>query len=366
MAATVSLCMIVRNEERHLHRCLSSVADLVDEIVIVDTGSTDGTKTVAAGFTDLVRDFVWVDDFSAARNFAFSLASMDFQMWLDADDFLKPEDRELFRQTKETLSPDTDVVRARYNVAFDNAGNCTMTYFRERLLRRATGFRWQGRVHECITPSGKIEHAGFAVTHGRDTPGDPARNLRIYGLMRDAGEAFSPRDTYYYARELYYHKRYREAAEGIAVFLDQGGGWIEDLVSACGIMALCYYALGDPGSALRAYLRSLEFGRPRSEICCNIGQHFLDRERWETAAYWYETALVVAPYERDGFLNPDCHGYRPYIQLCVCHDRLGNRERARHFNEMAGRLKPQDAAVLANRTYFENLERQGLLPPGKK
>lgn len=63
----ISLCMIVKNEEKILARCLDSVADLVDEIVIVDTGSTDATKKIAANYTDKIYDFTWVDDFSAAR-----------------------------------------------------------------------------------------------------------------------------------------------------------------------------------------------------------------------------------------------------------------------------------------------------------
>ena len=75
---TISLCMIVKNEEKILRRCLDSVADLVDEIVIVDTGSQDETKRIAAEYTKFVYDFQWVDDFSAARNFAFSKATQEY------------------------------------------------------------------------------------------------------------------------------------------------------------------------------------------------------------------------------------------------------------------------------------------------
>ena len=68
----ISACLIVKNEEAVLERCLDSIRDLVEEIIIVDTGSTDRTKEIAANYTEKVYDFAWVDDFAAARNFAFS------------------------------------------------------------------------------------------------------------------------------------------------------------------------------------------------------------------------------------------------------------------------------------------------------
>ena len=73
--ATVSLCIIVKNEEAVLARCLESIRAGVEEIIIVDTGSDDATKEIASRYTDLVYDFAWRDDFSAARNFSFSKAS---------------------------------------------------------------------------------------------------------------------------------------------------------------------------------------------------------------------------------------------------------------------------------------------------
>ena len=79
---TVSLCMIVRDEEAVLERCLESVRDAVDEIIIVDTGSTDGTKDIGRKYTGKIYDLPWQDDFAAARNFAFFKGTMDYLMWL--------------------------------------------------------------------------------------------------------------------------------------------------------------------------------------------------------------------------------------------------------------------------------------------
>ena len=141
---SISLCMIVKDEEKVLARCLDSVKDAVDEIIIVDTGSRDGTKEVAGGYTGYIYDFPWQDDFSAARNEAFSKASMEYCMWLDADDVLPGGSAEKLLQLKEELPTDTDMVMMPYYTAFDQRGEPVFVFYRERLLRRKAGFRWQG------------------------------------------------------------------------------------------------------------------------------------------------------------------------------------------------------------------------------
>ena len=98
---TISLCMIVKNEEAVLGRCLESIQDVVDEIVIVDTGSTDKTKEIAARYTDKIYDFPWCDDFSAARNFAFSNGTGESLLWMDADDVFPTVEKRKFFNLKE-------------------------------------------------------------------------------------------------------------------------------------------------------------------------------------------------------------------------------------------------------------------------
>ena len=353
--ATISLCMIVKDEEQVLARCLESVKGAVDEIVVVDTGSTDRTREIARGYTARVYDFAWVDDFAAARNFSFSRAKMDYILWLDADDLLLPADREALMELKGTL--DADVVMMRYNVAFDEGGNPTFSYYRERLLRRAANFCWEGAVHEAITPAGKVVYSEIAVTHRKQGPRDPGRNLRILERLLAKGEALDPRQRFYYARELFDAGRYREADAAFQAFLDGGDGWVENEIDACRQQALCRRALGDEEGALRSLLRSFCYGAPRAELCCELGRVFFDREDWRTAAFWYELAATRPRDDRSGgFVLPDCYGYIPYLQLCVCHDRLGDRERARSCNELAAALKPEDPAVLHNRAYFAALD----------
>ena len=353
---SVSLCMIVKNEEEVLERCLDSAAGLVDEIVIVDTGSTDRTKEIAARFTNLIFDFPWGDDFAAARNESFAHATMDYCMWLDADDVLLEEDRAAFLKLKESLDPDVSVVMAPYHTGFDESGRVTFSYYRERLIKNHAGMVWEGAVHEAVTPVGQIFYGDFAVTHRKTGSGDPGRNLRIYQAQLDRGEVLSPRQQFYYGRELYYHQRWEEALAVFADFLAQGQGWVENNIDACCHCAYCREKLGQGDGALTALLCTFAYDRPRAEVCCELGRWFFQRERYSQAAYWYALALTCPRDDRrGGFVSPDCYGYLPCIQLCVCHSRLGDQKRAEEFNELAAVCKSDDPAVAHNRAYFQSL-----------
>ena len=111
---TVSVCMIVKNEEKVLARCLDSLKGLYEELIIVDTGSTDSTKEIAAGYTDKIYDFSWTGSFSEARNFSFSKATMEYIYSADADEILNEENRQKFLELKQCLLPEIDIVQMIY------------------------------------------------------------------------------------------------------------------------------------------------------------------------------------------------------------------------------------------------------------
>lgn len=352
--STIALCMIVKNEEEVLGRCLDSVADLVDEIIIVDTGSTDRTREIAGRYTEKIYEFPWRDDFAAARNFSFEQAQADYCMWLDADDVLTEEDRAGFRKLKEELLPQADVVMLRYHTAFGADGAPTFSYYRERILRNHAGYRWEGAVHEAISPRGAVVYSPVAITHRKEAPGDPDRNLRIFERLLSEGKNLAPREQFYYARELTYHRRYDEAVEVLEAFLGMGWGWVENKIEACRLLADCYDVLGRRREALRALLESFAFDAPRAETCCELGRRLMEAEDFRGAAYWYELALACKRDDTSGaFVSPDCYGYLPCIQLCVCCHRLGQREDAVRWNERAGTFKPEDGAYLFNKIFFE-------------
>ena len=197
----ISLCMIVRDEELALPRCLDSVEGIFDEIIIVDTGSTDKTREIAEKRVGKVYDFKWIDDFSAARNYALSLAKGDWLMWLDADDVIEGENRGLLKEQIASLDTEQpDVVMLPYNVGFDECGRVTLSYERERIFRAAAGLRFEGAVHEAVAPRGKVVHGQAAVSHrklrpnpagtrkARETRARPANEILLRPRARRGGK----------------------------------------------------------------------------------------------------------------------------------------------------------------------------------
>lgn len=351
--ATISLCMIVKNEEDNLAACLNSVHGIADQIVIVDTGSDDGTKKIASAFGAEVYDFEWISDFSAARNYSFSKAIMDYVLWMDADDVILPADRERLLTYKHEISPDTDVVYFTYNTGFNLDGEVSFSFRRERLLKRSMGFRWQDPVHEFLRVWGTlVVRADIAISHMKNHNAPYSRrNLEIYEKQLENGVELSPRGQFYYARELKNHSENQRAIAVFSDYLKKGLGWTEDCINACLDLALLHEN-EDYQKALTWLFRSFVYDLPRSEVCCNVGRIYVNHNDLKKAAYWYELAAVLEIPDTSGFVQLDYYSYIPNIQLCLIYDRMGEREKAIEHHEKAKAQQPNNPSVLHNEAYF--------------
>jgi glycosyltransferase involved in cell wall biosynthesis len=166
--------MIVRNEAHQLDRCLAPVAALFDDIVVVDTGSHDGTREAARRYTPHVVEFPWRDDFSAARNESLRHARGDWIFWLDADDRVSPENVDRLRQVLAGLGerPQAFLMQTVLHLNDQDRDRQRITSHL-RLFRRHENLRWQRRVHEALTPwptalgyelvfsDVRVEHLGY-------------------------------------------------------------------------------------------------------------------------------------------------------------------------------------------------------------
>lgn len=354
MAPLLSLCMIVKDEEEVLSRALDGVSPFCDEIVIADTGSTDSTVEIARRYTDRVFDFEWTDDFAAARNFSFSKAAGEYVMWLDADDIVTPENGERLKKLRERLireAPDT--VMCRYDAAFDAQGRTTFSYIRERVLKREGCPPWQGFVHECISPFGKIVFSHFTVRHG-ETPGKVRgrRNLDIYQRHVAAGEKLDARHMLYYGRELTAHRLYREA-EGVLEDAVRDSEWDVGRIEACKVLADCLLAQGKREKAVETLFSSFRFGEPRAQVLCKLGAIFRAEGRLKEAVYWYTASLSAKDFTLLGdFDQPEYRTVIPLVELTACFWQLGEKEKAFKCHTAALELSPDHPAVRFNEDFF--------------
>ncbi len=353
---SISLCMIVKNEEDVLSRCLNSIKDVVDEIIIVDTGSSDNTKKIAKNFTDKIYHFNWCDDFAKARNYSFSKATKDYILWLDADDVILPKDVKLLKSLKNDIDKNTDIVMMKYNMGTNDDDNTpSLSYYRERLIKNFKNYKWVGRIHEVITPTGNVIYSDIAITHKKIHISDPLRNLRIFEKMIEENEKLDTRQKFYYAREIYYSGNFTKAIEKFNDFLNEDDKWVENTISALLDLSICYNKIDDKQNEISTLFKSFEYDIPRSQTCCYIGNYFLRNNNINQAIYWYKLAsTLTSNLESGGFYETDYFNFIPYIQLCVCYYKLGDIKNSIKYNDMAGKFKPNDSSYLTNKEFFKN------------
>lgn len=352
--------MIVRNEEEVLEQCLESVDEVCDEIIIVDTGSTDRTKEIAQKFTNKIMDFQWIDDFSAARNYSFSLATKEYILWLDADDILLQRDLEKLKTLKRCLDPSVDSVSMKYILSFDEYYNPSFYLRRNRLVKRTNNFKWRGPVHEYLEVRGRIVNADIAVIHRKEekksTHSPSNRNLQIYEKLLASGEEFSPRNLFYYANELKDHKRMKDAITYYNKFLDTGRGWVEDRIRACLYLADIYRILNKEEMEMEVLLKTFHFEYPRPESSCRLGDLFQKEGNFRMAVYWYYTAISNKPESPQGFHHEAFSTWYPHLSLCKCHWKLGEVDKAIEHNDIVAITRPNDPRVLYNQEFFRKNE----------
>lgn len=358
--------MIVKNETKTIARCLESVAGIADEIVIVDTGSQDDTKEIAARFTPRVLDFQWDDDFAAARNFAFEQATMDYIMWLDSDDILLPGDRAKLLELKSIISPEVDAVSMAYHVSFDANDNLTSSSRRLRLVRRTSGFTWVGVVHEDLETAGpyKLLNSDIVVTHQKEiaASGPARRNLDIFERHIARGATLRPTDVFNYARELQMHKDFENAITHYLQFLDSGNVTPELAIITLNNLATCYYMVGKPDKEWECTLKSLEIDVPRPEFSCRFGERFIAQEKFPQAIFWYELALKNPAADPNSW-SVDNHPFTtwlPHKQLGLCYYRIGDYVRSLEHNKAARAYRPDDAEIATNVKFLEDLLNQAV------
>jgi len=235
----VSIALIVKNEESCLEKCLESVKD-ADEIVVVDTGSTDKTVEIAKKYTDKIFHFKWVDDFSKARNFAKSKCLGDWILSVDADHQIL-SDMDLIRSECERLEREGHKVGAVKS----------QTHFRSVLFKNCDEVYWEREIHETLNLSGVETKIEEVYGHSDSHKLDPDRNLRI--LLKSEK---TPRTKFYLGREYFEKKNYDESIKWMEDYLKEAT-WTPEIAEAYLTISKCYWFSQQGSKAREVCLKTI-------------------------------------------------------------------------------------------------------------
>lgn len=388
----LSLAIIAKNEEENLRNCLASVRQFVDELVVVDTGSTDGTRAVAVQFGASVIDFspithpdafflddaetcrrfgydvpgtysnvIQFADFAAARNVSFEHCTGDYILWVDSDDVVEGAEN-LPKIVGDLAKRNLPMGFLAYDYARDHLGRVFYRQWRERIIRRGLG-NWVNDVHEVFMPSTQVpaivRYDDVKMSHRRkaDRPGMPNRNYKLLlrmlsrGQMRAPGSQPDPRTLFYLGQE----SRFIEPRRAVG-FYDmylRSSGWDEERSAAH--MALGQLFEGNVvglDDITEAWNRAnKEYGTAWAEKPDNpdglfgmarVAHH---RGRWSDCARFTERALAIGNTDSMLGANPMDRLYRPYFFYNVALNQLGRVAEAAAACEKGLAACPDDPGI---------------------
>ena len=329
---TVSVCMIVKNEEHCLDRCLKSLVPVADEIIIVDTGSTDSTKEIAAKYTDRIYDFAWTGSFSDARNYSFSLAGCDYIYCADADEELDKENIDKFIQLKNTLLPEIEIVQMYYCNQLEN--NTIYNFDKElrpKLYKRVRSFIWNEPIHEQVLLTPVIYDSDIEIIH-RPASVHAGRDLERFEKMISDGETISKRLLDIYIKEMYIagdENNYLAASDYFEKMCDMDDIDEDDLICALTIALKASIIAKDVNKQFRYALRGAAT-KGCSELCCELGNVFYEQGDYSEAAMWYYNAA----FETEPLINIRSKKEIPLNAIIDCYEKLGDKDRAEEFRAL--------------------------------
>jgi tetratricopeptide (TPR) repeat protein len=364
---SLALCVIARDEERFIAKCLDSARPFVDEIVLLDTGSTDATREIARAHGARVEEFAWCDDFAAARNAAIEAATADWILMLDADEQLEPTSGPLLRK----LATELPAGMIAFAISIENrrlTDEESIFHAVNRFFPRSPDVRYQGSIHEDLcylpdpagstaymAPSIRVIHYGYDPAVYAAKAKDE-RNMRLLELEIERHPE-NIRMLYHLGQQHFVASRHRAAADAFARFIEHAARlapyyrvdayrlWIESLTT-----------LGDEDQ-LNRIAQQAEAGNALSALAREmLALHDLRNGRLASAKRHLRCALD--PGAPMGIATPPgAGGWRTRLLLAETYERLGERESALSelqaaFAELPQRLQYTVARQAAQLTWI--------------
>lgn len=334
----ISICMIVKNEAKILDKCLQKLALFGYEIIIVDTGSTDDTKTIAYQYTDKVFDYVWQQDFAAARNYAADKAAEEYILFIDSDEIVTKADK-LALETEIKAHP-KDIGRlllfndyCRGNEAYSSKERISRLYPKKY-------YRFEGKIHEQIVNqegNAKVFYDIPIEMHHEGYAGD--LNTRKLKAQRNIDllknhielEGEDPYLLYQLGKSYYLQEEYQAAyawfEKAVAYDLNPNLEYVQDLIESYG------YSLLNTGQYAKALLLENIYQdfAASADFVYLMGLIYMNNAKFTEAIRELYKATGMKEYKVEGV-----NSFRAYYNIGVIYECLGMKNKARDFYEQCG------------------------------
>lgn len=339
----ISVCIIAKNEERNIERCLSSLFPYGFELVVVDTGSTDRTKEIAAKYTDKIYDFVWTDNFSEARNFSLQMASNNWIFMMDCDEWIESidvEEMEYFRKKHPNYAG--SITRKNLSGTPDNPS--IYNDRTERLFSRKH-YHYTGTIHEQLVPKHREEfktlllkttigHSGYLLTD-QEFIEKAKRNLKL--LFQQMVE--NPNDPYVYFQIGKSYQAIDDFQKAVPFFekalsfdLDPSLAFTTMLMVQYGN---CLLFIGQPQKALNIYREVYDGYEHSADFVFMMGLIYLNNHMYEEALDEFQKATTFDFSNDEGVTT-----YKSYHQIGRILNMAGEKEMAAKYFRLCGEFAP--------------------------
>ena len=336
---TVALCMIVKNEEDILPKTFPQFNKLFDEIIVVDTGSSDNTKNIIKSYGVVPVEFEWVNDFAKARNESIKNAKSDWIVWLDADEYINDED---FIKLKDILSrADSDCYSIKVLEAKEGGFQAFGYLWRDKVFKNHCGLHFEREINEGIFDSNsnsalslkinvEIYHLGGAIALSQNLKRKAKkeeRNIKLYNnLLKKNPKDFRANmllgKSYLIAQKLNEaYECFKKASE----YAMDTEGRESNLVDA----SFCSVHLGKYSEAKDLLLQALKLNKKNAGAACNLGLVFIKENNPAETIKLLE-AIIDDPYPKDKTysVNMNYYTYQRYVYLAQAYLILGNVQKA--------------------------------------
>lgn len=349
----LSICLIAKNESKHLKRLVDSLENIQDEIILVDTGSSDDTVQVAKELGMKVYERPWDDSFCRARNYSCSFASGEWIFCPDCDEVIRNPHE--FLKFLKSVDPSVNQVALHLHIAWDHEGRPTSVFPSQRCFRRGT-HEWRGDIHEYLSPL-----PGFTTSvvvcntawfeHRPDH--EKSREWYIDVLRKQANDnPKDPRALHYMGRECVYKGLYAEAIGYLTRCLEFHT-WDYERSQTRIYLADSYLALGEVDKAEEQLVLSLKEEPTRRDATFKLAELYRTNGRHDRAIIWYRMCTAVPQTKPVYFTNQELYGALPFLRMAYSYWHVGDMKGAIEAYNIAKEKDPNMPELIQNAHYFD-------------